>query len=124
MEQLTTTGIDHVNFNVKNLEESVTFYCELFGLELRKDQSEQNSKIIGNESVKLCLYENPDQVFVKGINHVGFHISNFDDVVAKCSSMGIEMPFGETQWEFSRSVYIIDPDGYEVELTEVFGGGL
>ena len=34
------------------------------------------------------------------------------------------MPYGVYEWEYSRSVYITDPNGYEVELTEVFGGGL
>lgn len=124
VDYLETSGIDHVNMMVKDLDESVDFYCELFGFEIKKDQHEQNSKIIGNEVVKLCLYENPDQVFNKGINHAGFHIKNFDDVVAKCEAMDIPMPYGVNQWEFSKSVYIIDPNGYEVELTEVFGGGL
>jgi catechol 2,3-dioxygenase-like lactoylglutathione lyase family enzyme len=124
MGHLETSGIDHVNMNIKNLEESVDFYTNLFGLELKKDQSDQNSKIIGNDIVKLCLYENPEGVQIKGINHVGFHIGNFDEVVSKCKSMGIQMPYGVTEWESSRSVYIIDPNGYEVELSEVFGGGL
>ena len=123
MDYLETTGIDYVNMMVKDLDESVSFYNELLGLELKKDQPEQNSKIIGNEVVKLCLYENPDQVFVKDINHVGLHIKNFDDVVSKCEAMEVPMPYGVMQWEFSKSVYIIDPNGYEVELTEVFGGG-
>ena len=124
MESLKTSGIDHVNMMVKDLDESVKFYSELFGLELKKDQAAQKSKIIGDEAVKLCLYESPNLVHVKGINHVGFHIQNFDEVVDKCESMGIAMPYGVTEWEHSRSVYIIDPNGYEVELTEVFGGGL
>jgi lactoylglutathione lyase len=63
-------------------------------------------------------------VFPKGINHVGFHIDNFDEVVEKCKSMNITMPYGVIEWESSRSVYIIDPNGYEVELSEVQGGGL
>lgn len=124
MVYLKTTGIDHANMMVKDLEESVRFYSELFGLELKKDQPEQDSKIIGNDTVKLCLYQNPENVFIKGINHIGFHIQNFDEVVSKCESMGITMPYGVIQWEHSRSVYIIDPNGYEVELTEIFGGGL
>jgi len=124
MAYLKALSIDHANMNVKNLEESVDFYTTLFGFELKKDQPEQQSKIIGNETVKLCLYEQPELVFTKGINHVGFHIDNFDDVVEKCMSLNITMPYGVIEWESSRSVYIIDPNGYELELSEVQGGGL
>jgi hypothetical protein len=27
-------------------------------------------------------------------------------------------------WQKSRSIYIKDPNGYEIELSEVWGGGL
>lgn len=124
MSYLKALSIDHANMNVNNLAESVEFYSTLFGFELKKDQPEQQSKIIGNKSVKLCLYERPELVFPKGINHGGFHIDNFDEVVEKCKSMNITMPYGVIEWESSRSVYIIDPNGYEVELSEVQGGRL
>lgn len=63
-------------------------------------------------------------IFTKGINHIGFHIENFDEIVEKCKTLKISMPYGVIEWESSRSVYIIDPNGYEVELSEVQGGGL
>jgi hypothetical protein len=34
------------------------------------------------------------------------------------------MTYGVVQWEKSRSVYILDPNGYEIELSEIDGGGL
>ena len=81
MEYLKVSGIDHVNMFVKDLQESVDFYSNLFGFELKKEQPEQDSKIIGSDTVKMCLYENPEMVRIKGINHVGFHVENFDDIV-------------------------------------------
>jgi catechol 2,3-dioxygenase-like lactoylglutathione lyase family enzyme len=116
--------MDHANMYVKDLNESLEFYQNLFGFVVKKEQPEQESKIIGNETIKLCLYENPEMVFVKGINHFGFHIENFDQIVEKCKSMDVPMPYGVIEWESSRSVYITDPNGYEVELSEVQGGGL
>ena len=124
MTTLNATSIDHVNMAVKNLNESVGFYSELFGFEVRKEQPEHDSKIIGNENIKLCLYEDPGAVKQGGIAHFGFAIDNFEDVVAKCEEMGIEMPYGVVKWEKSRSVYISDPNGYELELSEIQGGGL
>jgi lactoylglutathione lyase len=44
--------------------------------------------------------------------------------VEKCEQMDVPMPYGVIEWESSRSVYITDPKGYEVELSKVQGGGL
>lgn len=124
---LNVTGIDHLNMDVKDLKETVEFYQKLFGFEVIKEQPEQDSKIIGNEKVKLCLYENPDLNEYKknGFNHFGFHINNFEEVIEKCTELGIEIFYGgPIKWEKSSSIYIKDPNGYEIELAEVFGGGL
>jgi len=121
---LKAASIDHVNLTVKNLAESVTFFKDLFGFEVIKDQPEQDSQIIGNATIKLCLYEDPQLEIGSGMNHYGFDIENFDDTVAACQALGIKMPYGVVDWGQSRSVYIIDPSGYEIELSERQGGGL
>ena len=66
---LKVTTLDHVTFSVKNLAESVAFYQTLFGFEIKQVQREDNSKIIGNSTLKLCLYEEPDKVRPGGIAH-------------------------------------------------------
>jgi catechol 2,3-dioxygenase-like lactoylglutathione lyase family enzyme len=124
MGHIKARSIDHVNMNVKDLEESVDFYKNLFGFELKKDQPDQNSQIIGNDSIKLCLYESPDPISKCGFNHYGFFVENFDEVVELCERANVEMTYGVVQWEKSRSVYILDPNGYEIELSEIEGGGL
>ena len=124
---LSVTGIDHINMDVQNLKESVDFYSNLFGFKVLKDQPEQNSKIIGNDKVKLCLYEDRDlkEFEQNGFNHFGFHIDNFDEIIQKCNELGVEIFYGgPIKWEKSSSIYIKDPNGYEIELAEVFGGGL
>lgn len=125
--KLKVNGIDHLNMEVINLEETVKFYDQLFGFTVLKEQPEENSKIVGNEKVKLCLYEIEGfQGYTKkGFHHFGLHIENFDDVIQKCTEMGIEIFYGgPLKWEKSTSIYIKDPNRYEIELAEVFGGGL
>lgn len=121
---LEARSLDHVNMTVKDLLESVAFYEDLFGFVEKKDQPEDRSKIIGNETIKLCLYEDPALEIGAGLNHFGFHVENFEEIVKKCKSMEIPIPYGVVNWEKSRSVYIVDPNGYEVELSEFNGGGL
>ncbi|MEE9450397.1 MAG: VOC family protein [Ignavibacteriaceae bacterium] len=124
---LITAGIDHLNLDVKNLDQSVEFYNKLFGFTVFKEQPEENSKIIGNDHVKLCLYQRDefDHFEKNGFNHFGLHIKNFEDVMQKCTELGIEVYYGgQLDWERSSSIYIKDPNGYEIELAKVFGGGL
>jgi len=110
---------------VKNLEESVKFYKDLFGFEIKKEQPEDRSKIIGNNNIKLCLYEDPDMKPEGAIVHFGFHVENFDEIIEICKASGVKIYYdGPVQFEKSRSVYISDPSGYDIELSEVSGGGL
>ncbi|AJM93188.1 MULTISPECIES: VOC family protein [Nitrosopumilus] len=127
---LKATSMDHVNMNVRNLAKTVEFYKNLFGFEVRKEDNSPNkldapSKIIGNDSIKICLYEDPHVTPAGGIAHFGFHVENFEDIMQKCKELGVEVLYdGPIDFEKSRSVYIKDPTGYDIELSEVVGGGL
>ena len=127
---LKAASMDHVNMSVQNLEKSVIFYKNLFGFEVRKEDNSPNkldvpSKIIGNDSIKLCLYENPQMSPDGGIAHFGFHVSNFDQIMEKCKELNVKVLYGgPVEFEKSTSVYIKDPSGYDIELSKVPGGGL
>jgi len=129
MNSLKATSIDHVNMKVKNLEQSVKFYKNLFGFEIKQEENANKldvpSKIIGNDTIKLCMYEIPDMSPEGGIAHFGFNVANFNEIIAKCEDLKVEVLYGGiVDWETSKSVYIVDPSGYEIELGEVPGGGL
>jgi lactoylglutathione lyase len=122
---LKAASIDHVNIPVKNLQKSVDFYCALFGFKILKEQPEQKSKIIGNKTIKLCIYETDGAGHGNWQHRWGFHVENFKEIEATCKEMGVDMPYGVVTWEEgTRSIYIKDPDGYEIELAETNGGGL
>ena len=129
MGHLKATSIDHVNMKVKGLEQSVKFYKNLFGFEIKQEENTNKldvpSKIIGNDTIKLCLYEVHDMSPEGGIAHFGFNIANFNQVIEKCKELGVEILYGGiVDWEKSKSIYIVDPSGYELELGEISGGGL
>jgi len=83
---LKATSMDHVNMNVRDLAKTVEFYKNMFGFEIKKDKNLPNkmdapSKIIGNDSIKLCLYEDPRVTPTGWIARFGFHVENFDDIM-------------------------------------------
>ena len=125
MSKIKAVSMDHVNMSVKNLNESAEFYNKVFGFVVKKEQPEQKSKIIGNDTIKLCLYEDPQMSPEGGIAHFGFFVENFDQIMETCKSLGVTVYYdGPVQFEKSRSIYIADPSGYDIELSEVAGGGL
>ena len=129
MNNLEATSIDHVNMKVKDLTQSIKFYKNLFGFEIKQEENTNKldvpSKIIGNDTIKLCLYEVHDMSPEGGIAHFGFNIANFNQVIEKCKELGVEILYGGiVDWEKSKSIYIVDPSGYELELGEISGGGL
>ena len=117
--------------NEKNTNEALKF-SDIFLSYLTGREQEENpnkvdvpSKIIGNDSIKLCLYEDPKMSTSGGIAHFGFHVENFDQIMDKCKELNVEVLYGgPVEFEKSRSVYIKDPSGYDIELSEVSGGGL
>ena len=119
---LKTTGIDHVNLSVNSLEESCTFWKNLMGFETLEDMPEENGRIIGTHEAKLALYESPEMTKpgTDGFAHVGFHIANFDEIEATCAELCVKVLYGGIiSWPKSRSIYVADPNGYDIELSEV-----
>lgn len=122
--------IDHINFNVSNLNQSVEFYKKIFGLEEKESGTSNASgnkyKIIGHpEKFYLCLYESTDNVKQNGFNHFGINVDNFQEMIELLSKNKVKIHYGGVvDWPESKSAYIEGPDGEEIEITQFFGGKL
>ena len=140
MKPIDIGPVDHVNMYVNNLEESVSFYQRVFGTDvLPKEQGFAKGIkwcIIGiPDKFYFCLYQmqspqthQPDSLH---INHIGFYVPDFDATVERIKTLGVEIQYQGRPIEWhnsgggsSRSLYIKDPNGYYIEFSEHFGGGL
>jgi lactoylglutathione lyase len=123
--------IDHINMRVKNLEKSIEFYQTVFGFQMKEDKRSEREPwaIIGLPDVAyLCMYEHPGKAIPQEgltINHFGFALSDFDGAITKLKEHDVTILYGgPVDWPKSRSIYIKDPSGHEIELAEKVGGGL
>jgi catechol 2,3-dioxygenase-like lactoylglutathione lyase family enzyme len=119
--------IDHINATVTNLNKSVEFYKDIFGLKTFEKGISNGSpyEIIGDpQSFFLCLYQGKKRE--QGpVNHLGIHIKEFDQAYQSLKDNGIKLYYGGiVNYPKSRSLYIKDPDGNNIELSESFGGDL
>lgn len=130
------SGIDHVNISVSDLERAMTFYESVFGFRLVEDGRSRTEApfviMAAGGRAFLALHEStrvaaPSRPF---INHWGFVVGDIDLVRQKLADHRVKIQDGDSEsggvrhWPRSRSVYVYDPDGHEIELAEVFGGGL
>ena len=66
--------------NVSNLDEAVDFYSKLFATEPAKRRPGYANFAIADPSLKLVLFENPDQAGT--LNHLGVEVASTDEVVS------------------------------------------
>ena len=132
---ISVKAIDHINLTVSNLERSMEFYQRAFGLEIREDGRDRDRPyvIVGKAGVGyLALHERKEHGTATGgpINHWGFVVEDFEGLSAHLDRYDIPVLYRENgsdgiiEYPHSRSVYVADPDGTEIELTSKFGGGL
>ena len=139
MPLLPIAGIDHINMCVTNLERSITFYRKVFGFEIKEDHRDLKEYpwvTLGIPNIAyLVLYETDKAQTARDMRivHFGFALQpgqRIDDVLAQVLQAGVKTkndkdgnPF-VVHYGKSSSIYLSDPDGYELDISIKFGGGL
>ena len=117
--------LEHVNLTVGDLERSIRFYTELFGLRVRwqgTTSSGTPAAHVGDDDSYLAFFEgrgaSPAWNYgAVGYNHMGFVVEDLDAAKARVIELGGEV-HGEDEYDPGRRLYFTDPDGFEVELVE------
>ena len=134
---LNFKALDHINMTVKNLDSSVSYYQKIFNFNFKiKEEGDYNGnpyKIIGvSNKVMLCIYQSKEKEEFKiqnnNVGHFGFHVHFYDEIIEDLEAAGANVRNYDgrkiIQYPHSKSIYINDPDGNQIELSEVFAGGL
>lgn len=126
--------IDHINIKINDLNESIQFYQNVFGFEVKEREVSQMSgneyAIVGLSSkLFIVLCQDKSDLSESRLNHFGINVVDFDNSLKVIEKLGVPVneygiPGGVINYPKSRSIYIQDPDGNEIELSSNFGGGL
>ncbi len=129
---IPTRGLSHINLNVADIERSMRFYREVFGLEIvHTFEGPMGSHPWGRQVMLttpgardlIALSHVPGEpVGPAGINHFGFNLLSDEDLdrgieeVEKAGGKLIRRGSAEVDGIVERFAYVIDPDGYVIEL--------
>jgi catechol 2,3-dioxygenase-like lactoylglutathione lyase family enzyme len=115
-------GLNHVGLAVRDVQKSIEWYRDLFGLErLYKDDWGDFPGVvgIGDTSVAFFPTDDPKVPLPAGlpIHHLAFRVdrANFNAAQEALRQKGIDFEFQDHQ--IVHSIYLYDPDGHLIELT-------
>ncbi len=96
--------IDHIGIAVNNLEEAISIYADILGLEYKGTEKIEEQKIIfatilaGGVKIELLQPTHPDGPigkFIKkkgeGMHHIAFMVENIDESLKELSAKGVNL---------------------------------
>jgi catechol 2,3-dioxygenase-like lactoylglutathione lyase family enzyme len=121
---IKTEGLTHIHLMVHNLDRSLRFYKDVFGMQeqFRDGEAMVFLNTPGSRD-SITLHEDPAMVEVAGrsggVAHFGFRLANKPDLDAAIAE--VEKAGGKllSRGEHAPGVhyaYVADPDGYVIEF--------
>jgi catechol 2,3-dioxygenase-like lactoylglutathione lyase family enzyme len=118
---IETEGLTHIHLFVADLDRSLGFYQEVFGLqEMFRDGPTMVFLRPPNSSDTITLNEVPEKAGQSGgVDHFGFRLvdpSQLDRAIEEVEQAGGRLVERGEHGPGSPYAYIADPDGYMIEL--------
>ena len=117
----------HTRVRVDDLDRTVAFYEEVFGLEVsRRHESPRGSKLVflsvpnSDEEIEITYYPGSGPVKVQeDLMHLAFKVESMDSFAEHIRQVGYSFSDGPTQSSSGSVFAFVDaPEGYEVEVIE------
>jgi catechol 2,3-dioxygenase-like lactoylglutathione lyase family enzyme len=121
-------ALDHVALHVSDLQVSADWYQKCCGFKVLHKWSDV--WMVGRGNMKLGLYKTPNAAKVANpdgtlvMDHFAFSVDGdkFQATIDELRAAGIKMTAVEDTG-IAYSVFLTDPDGYQVEVTTYHGPG-
>jgi catechol 2,3-dioxygenase-like lactoylglutathione lyase family enzyme len=116
-------SIDHINRYVSNVDKFIDFYQSILDYKLIGMGKKQNGNpyaILQGQGHELFISEKDSfEAVSENVRHIGYSVDNADQFLKKLKLEGYAPE--EQQIivkQYSRQLYIKDPDGMEIDLIE------
>ena len=124
---------DHINLTVGNLDEGITWYESIFGFKFVEGGVSQEGKrwaIVAYDDYMICMTEYSDRKKADAVDdsdahqlyHIGIRVSDVNEWQDKVNRLNLKLYYGGVvEYPNSRSWYVHDPSGHEIEVS--YSGG-
>ena len=120
-------GIDHVAFNVRDLDKSLEFYTRVIGLKITEREVSKpgleyfldcGTSLLGLILAQDLTHNHPFANEGLGANHFSFriHSRDFEGMLSLLEAHQVNIEFAKKRPK-SWSIYFYDPDGNKLEAT-------
>jgi lactoylglutathione lyase len=122
----------HTRYRVNDLERTVKFYKDVLGLEeVGRHKSPRGSELAflkapgSEELIELCYFPASGPVQVQpDLTHLAFEVDSMEQFGKHLASLGLQFSDGpHTKSDGGIIAFVDAPEGYEIELIEMAGGG-
>jgi catechol 2,3-dioxygenase-like lactoylglutathione lyase family enzyme len=119
---VTSRGLNHININVRDVQRSVRFYRDAFGLEVKFWHGEDMAFLGtpgGQDVVTLYQAKPGEPIGNGGITHFGFGLQDahgLDESVAQVERAGGKLISRGEHAPGVLFAFFEDPDGYVIEI--------
>lgn len=108
-------GSDFVMYHVSNLENSVTFYCDILGMTVEGKYGDDWVELAATPTT-LALYRPEEGDPRIGGASIGLAVDDVAAAVAELTAKDVEVVWGEGESPVCHFAVIRDPDGNQVIL--------
>jgi catechol 2,3-dioxygenase-like lactoylglutathione lyase family enzyme len=121
--RFTCEALDHVALVVSDVDRSTVWYRSVLGMERRFGDvwAGDGDPVVlcnGTACVALFVAADGEAVVADGRNrHFALRLDRENFAAARAAFAGQAIPYEFWDHRISRSLYVRDPDGYQVELT-------
>jgi catechol 2,3-dioxygenase-like lactoylglutathione lyase family enzyme len=114
--------IEHIAIITLDPDKLAKFYIEVFGMKFlhRRELGTRpptGAVFVTDGNINLALLPNRGEGKPSGINHIGFHIEDAEEIETKLADWQVAMPAPRPEDRLYAETRCSDPDGNNIDLS-------
>ncbi len=110
------TGVNHITFAVRDIDESFGFYADVLGLKRIQKSSSSVYLLAGDTWIALTEDQNARNEHLLEYTHIAFTVEQQDFEAMRKRIIKAGVKEWQNNWTEGASFYFVDPNGHKLEI--------